>query len=276
MAEQTALKGGAAVQTEPMSARDEIRDPWGWLVAGVSGGLGWAVLGSAIAGPAAVAAGVAIGAAVLGTKVAVGAMRGDAGEQPEPSRRARDRLPEAPRGSVQFDLQERAEAAVVRLRDLAHRPADAWIADEVQQVLAESAPVSEQLHELAGRVTVLDGSILAARPQSLAREIETLQERVRHTTDPEVRREQERALAALDAQADSVDRLLRRRDTLLAQMQAATAGLEGLAARAGELVALGSASEDTDDAARIVADLTGQLDAVRSGVDEARTILRDL
>ena len=50
-----------------MSVRDELRDPWGWLVAGVSGGVGWAVLASTLAGPAAIAVGAGIGAAVLGT-----------------------------------------------------------------------------------------------------------------------------------------------------------------------------------------------------------------
>lgn len=257
-----------------MSVRDEVRDPWGWLVAGISGGLGWAVLaGTAVTGPVAVVAGIGVGAVVLGTKVALGAMRDDA---PADARPAHDRLPQPPRGSIQFELQERARAAVVRLGDLADRPADPWVAEEVHQVLQESLPVADQLHEMAGRVTILDTTLSAAAPDSLAGEIESLQSRMRYTTDPELRREQERALAALDGQADSVTRLLRRRDTLLAQMQAAAVGLEGLAARAGELVALGSASQDSDEATRIVGDLTGQLDAVRSGVDEARRILRDL
>ena len=92
---------------------------------------------------------------------------------------------------------------------------------------------------MAGRVTLLDSSIAAARPNALAQEIAVLQEQLRRTTDPDVRREQEKALAALDGQADSVDRLLRRRDSALAQMQASAVGLEGLAARSGELVALG-------------------------------------
>jgi len=260
-----------------MSVADQLRDPWGWLVAGVSGGLGWAVLGSALAGPAAIAVGVGIGAAVLGTKVAIGAM-GDrrADLAPRPYERPRDRLPEAPRGSVQAELQTRSERAVARMGDLAHRPADRWIAGEVQQVLAESRPVAESMRELAGRVTVLDTSLYAARPNRLTAEIAELQQRMRGTTDADVRHEQERALAALDAQADSVDRLLRRRDTLLAQMQATTVGLEGLAARSGELVALGPASQDTAEATSIVEDLTASLDAVRAGVEEARAILRDL
>lgn len=258
-----------------MSVGAELRDPWGWLLAGVSGGVGWAVLAGAVAAPAAVLAGVGIGAAVLATKVAVGAAR--SGREPaiEPSR-PRDRLPEVPRGTIQAELQARATAAVVRLADLADRPADRWIAGEVQQVLAESRPVAESIQEMAGRVTLLDSSIVAARPEALAREIAALQERMRRTSDVDVLREQQRALDALDAQADSVDRLLRRRDALLAQMQTAAVGLEGLAARSGELVALGPASQDTAEASRIVADLTSSLDAVRAGVDEARSILRDL
>lgn len=260
-----------------MSVRDEVRDPWGWLVAAVTGGLGWAVLGATLPPVAAVAAGVGIGAAVLGTKVAVGAARGGAGDRGRGSgRRPRDRLPEAPRGSVQATLLARSRTAVARMADLVERPSDPWVAGEVERVLADSRPVVDSVAEMSGRVTLLDSSVLAARPNDLAREIAVLQDEMRRTTDADVRREQERALAALDAQADSIDRLLRRRDTLLAQMQASAVGLEGLAARTGELVALGPAGHDTAEATRIVDDLTSSLDAVRAGIDEARNILRDL
>ncbi len=255
-----------------MGVREEIRDPWGWLVASVSGGLGWAVLAGAL-GPAAVPVGLGIGAAVLGTKVVLGAAGGS-------TRRAieapRDRLPEAPPGSRQSLLLARSRAAVRRMEDLVGRPSDPWIAGEVSAVLTQSHPVVEAVDEMSGRVTLLDSSIAAARPDALAHEITLLQDRIRATTDSDVRREQQRALSALDAQADSIDRLLRRRDAALAQMQTSTVGLEGLAARTGELVALGPAALDAHEASRIVADLTQSLDAVRAGVDEARTILRDL
>jgi hypothetical protein len=257
-----------------MSARDEIRDPWGWLVAAVCGGLAWAVLGPAM-GATAVLMGLLVGAVVLGTKVAVGALRGR-GQDPEALEQRRDRLPEAPRDSIQAGLVARSHAAVDRMVDLADRPSDPWIAGEVRSVLTGSRPVVEAIEEMSGRITLLDSSILAARPNALAQEIATLQEQMRRTSDPDVRREQERALVALDGQADSVDRLLRRRDSALAQMQASTVGLEGLAARSGELVALGPAGHDTEEATRIVEDLTNSLDSVRSGVDEARTLLRDL
>ena len=51
-----------------MSVREELSDPWGWVAAGVAGGLGWAVLAAPAAAVAA-PVGLAIGAAVLGTKV---------------------------------------------------------------------------------------------------------------------------------------------------------------------------------------------------------------
>lgn len=257
-----------------MSARDEIADPWGWLVAAVCGGLAWAVLAGEL-GAAAVLMGLLVGTVVLGTKVVVGAIRGR-GHEPEALEQRRDRLPEAPRDSIQAGLVARSHAAVERMEDLVDRPSDPWIAGEVRTVLTDSLPVVEAIEEMSGRITLLDSSVAAARPNALAQEIAMLQEQVRRTTDPDVRREQERALAALDGQADSVDRLLRRRDSALAQMQASTVGLEGLAARSGELVALGPAGHDTEEATRIVEDLTNSLDSVRSGVDEARTLLRDL
>jgi hypothetical protein len=258
-----------------MAARDEFRDPWGWLVAAVCGGLAWAVLAGPLSGFAAILMGLLIGSVVLGTKVVVGAIR-DRGQGPRALEQPRDRLPQAPRGSVQAGLLARSHAAVEQLEDLVGRPSDPWIAGEVRGVLTDSRPVVDAVAEMSGRITLLDSSIVAARPNALAQEIAVLQEQVRRTTDPDVRREQEKALAALDSQADSVDRLLRRRDAALAQMQASAVGLEGLAARSGELVALGPAGHDTEEATRIVEDLTNSLDAVRSGVDEARTLLRDL
>jgi hypothetical protein len=161
------------------------------------------------------------------------------------------------------------------MADLAERPADRRVASDLGSVLAGSAGVAAALEELAGRVTLLDGSIAAARPDTLANEIAALQQRMRATSDPEVRAEQERALAALDGQADAIDRLLRRRDTLLAQMQAAVGGLEELASGCAEIVALGSADAIGVEP-RILAELTEGLGAVRAGVDEARRVLREL
>lgn len=257
-----------------MSVGDELRDPWGWLVAGVSGGLGWAVLATPL-GPAAAVVGASIGAAVLGTKVLVGAARGGPAEVSREGAVA-DRLPKPPRGSPQAVLAIRAQSAVDRIGALAESPGDRWVADEVTSVLRDSRTVLGMVAELAGRVTLLDSSITAAAPASLAQEIQALQAQLTRTTDPAVRHEQQRALDALDSQADSVDRLLRGRDMTLARLQTAAVGLEGLATRTGELVALGPGSIDSDQANTIVSDLTGSLEAVRAGVEEARSVLRNL
>ena len=258
-----------------MSVGEELHDPWGWVAAGVTGGLGWAVLaGTGLTGAVAVLAGAGIGAAVLATKVALGA-RGR-GTHPDEPVRARDRLPEPPRDSSQRRMLDRSTSALARMRDLAGRPADPWIAEEAGRAYTESVGVLESMDDLARRVTLLDSSIAAARPDLLMQEIANLQAQLTRTTDPDVRREQDRALAALDSQADAIDRLLRRRDTLLAQMQGSAAGLEGLATRTGELVALGPASQDTEEATRIVAELTESLDMARQGVEQAHRVLRDL
>lgn len=170
----------------------------------------------------------------------------------------------------------RARRAVERIRDLADRPSDAWLAAEAGKVLEQSDTVLSSLVDLGGRVTVLDGSVDAADPQALAGEIARLQHAMSATRDPDLRADQERALAALDAQSESIARLLRRRESLLAQMQAAAVGLEGLAARTGELVALGTTSYRNDEAVGIVADMSTSLDTMREGMDEARRVLRDL
>ena len=59
---------------------EELRDPWGPLVAGVVGGLAWAV-------GTPVAAAVAVGAVVYGVKAAVGSLVGrDDGDPAAPPR----------------------------------------------------------------------------------------------------------------------------------------------------------------------------------------------
>lgn len=254
-----------------MSIREELSDPWGWLVAAISGGLGWAVLAPAAA---AVPASVGIGATVLMAKVAIG-MASNRGRRAS-DEQAQDRLPEAPPASPQFALVARARRAVQRIADLSQRPSDAWLRDEASQVLAGSSTVLESLVDLGGRVTLLDTSVEAADPNALAGEIARLQNALSATTDAGVRADQTRALEALDSQSESIARLLRRRESLLAQMQAAAVGLEGLAARTGELVALGTTSYKSDDAVGIVTDMTSSLDTMREGIDEARRVLRDI
>jgi hypothetical protein len=228
-------------------------------------------------------AGVGIGAAVLGTKVALGSARHHDDSRSlsydsaaSISARSRDRLPDPPRGSAQALLLRRAEGAVDRLGRLTGTTGDRWLAEELGNATRDARGLLDPLAEMAGRITLLEASVAAAAPESLTDEIRSVQARLARVADPELRAELEKALTALDSQADSIDRLLRRRDGLLAQLHASTVSLEGLATKGGELVALGPATADPQQVNGMLSELTGSLDAVRAGGEEARNVLREL
>ena len=62
----------------------------------------------------------------------------------------------------------------------------------------------------------------------------------------------------------------------MTRAQTAAADLEGLAARTGELVAVGTSAYDGDPAGQILADLTMSLESVRTGLAEAEEVSRGL
>lgn len=254
-----------------MSVSDELKDPWGWLVAGVTGGLGWAVLAAPL-GPAAVPVGLAIGAVVLGSKVAVGSMRGGHDEEGQ----ARDRLPDASPNSAQGRFVQRAQAAARQIHGLADRPADPGLRAEIAQVDREAGTVVSALRELAGRVTLVDSALQAADPARVHQERQRLESLLAAETDPQMRVERQRVLDSVSAQAESLARLARLREKLLTRAQTAASDLEGLAARTGELVAVGTSAYDGDPAGQILADLTMSLESVRTGLAEAEEVSRGL
>jgi hypothetical protein len=256
-----------------VSVREELSDPWGWVTAGVAGGLGWAIL----AGPAAAVAapvGLAIGAAVLGTKVVLGS----AGSRRRQRRRianesARpDTLPLPPPGSPAASLIARGDAAVRRISSLADAPGDPWLRTQVADVDDESAQAMVALREVAGRVTLVEQSMAGSDVRRLDAESARLSAAVAAAADPRVKAETERALAAVGQQREVGVRLGTLRDTLLARMETAVLGLEGLAARMGEVVALGATAIEHDRAAELVTTLTGELESMRAGLDEARDL----
>ncbi len=255
-----------------MGVRDELRDPWGWLVAGVTGGVGWAALAGASA--AALPVGVAIGAAVLGAKVAIGA----ATRSKEPAKleyadRTRpDELPLPPPNSPAARLLMRGDAAVQRIAALTEAPGDPWLRNQVADVDDESAQALDALREVGGRVTLVEQSMAGSDVRRLDAETARLTGSAAAATDERLRAETERALTAVSQQREVALRLVTLRDTLLARMETAVLGLEGLAARMGEVVALGATAIEHDKAAELVGSLTTELETMRSGLDDARRL----
>lgn len=254
-----------------MSVGDQLKDPWGWLVAAIAGGVGWAAL--APLGPAAIPVGLGIGAAVLGTKVAIGVATSPHSAK-EPRRTA---LPRAPQGSRQEYLLARGEAAQLRITELSEAPVDESLLAQISLMDDEvEGLVDVRLADLAGRVTVADLSLASARPDVLQVEHQRAQAAVAAETDLATKTERERTLAALTAQVEAVQRIGKLRDRLLSKMETAVVGLEGLAARMGELVALGSDPVAHDRSAEVLEQLTTELDTVRSGLTEAEALSKEI
>ena len=255
-----------------MGVRDELRDPWGWLVAGVSGGLGWAALAGVTA--AALPIGIAVGAAVLGTKVAIGSRTGRKATPslPAPDPRRPDALPTAHPSSPAGRLLARADAAVARMQQLAATPGDPWLRAQVDSIDDEAGSAVASLRDVAGRVTLVEQSYAASDPRRLVAEDTRVRAELARTTDPRLRDEQARSLQSIAAQLEVAQRLDTLRATLLARMESAVLGLEGLSARMGEIVALGPTVVDHDQAAGLVDELTGELDTLRGGIDEAQRL----
>lgn len=238
-----------------MSLADELKDPWGLLVAGVSGGMAWAVLGTAL-GAAAAPAGLGVAAAVLGVKVASGVLLG------RDRRDDRAAAPRLRRGSAAEHWLVRAQAAVRAMDEVALTGAD----DEAHAAVAAVERLGEQSVVVEQALARVDAGGLddeAARLAAQARQ-----------APPSVRPELARSAAALQDRIAVRDRLRETHDTLLARMQSAALGLESVAARLAEVSVLGATTGGSHDTARQVAELTSEVEALRAGLAEAEALSR--
>lgn len=251
-----------------MGALEELKDPWGWLVAAVLGGLAWVI------GIPAVAA-VLVAAVVLGTKVAVGAAMH---RRPRPGLPARttDALPPVPYNSPAAVLLQRAEIARNRMAELAERPGDPWLRSEVSRMDDGADEVVASMRDLAGRVTLADQLIVSGNGRQLMVDRAALESQVQATADPVLGEERKRALAAVDGQLAGLQRLTGLRDQLLARMQTAAVGMETVATRMGEVITLGSVATEQDRATEVIADASNDLEALRGGLVEAQQWARGM
>lgn len=251
-----------------MSLSDELRDPWGLVVAGVSGGMAWAVLGTAVAGPVAVAAGMAVAGGVWVAKAAAGAVLGRAKHpgEPEPQR--------PPRGTVAARWFEQAEAAVRALDDMAGSAGSDPAGTAVRSAADDADDALLALGRVGVQVTAVERALARVDAPGLDAEEAELRASAPRAPTPDLREQVERSAAAVRDRREVRDRLRAARDTLLARMQSTTLGLEGLVARLAEVQALASSTGTSDTTAGDLDAIAAELDGLRAGLAESEAVSR--
>ena len=248
-----------------MGLSDELRDPWGLVVAGVAGGLVWAL-------SAPVAAAVGVGAAVYGVKALTGALVDrDRGQPRDPG------APELPRpqsGRVAAQWLDRATGAVRGLDDLARTAHPGAAGDAVRNAADEAGDTLDDLARLGGQVTAVERALQRVDASGLDEEAARLDQAARYAGSDEMREEMNRSAAAVRDRTAVRDRLLAARETLLARMQAVALGLEGLEARLAEVLAMTATTGGVDTTAQEIAELATELDGLRAGLAETEAISR--
>jgi hypothetical protein len=249
---------------------DELRDPWGLVAGGISGGMAWAIAGTALGGPPAIALGIAVGAVVIGSKALTGlVVRGGKDEDGRV-----EALPRPPRGSAAAQWLDRATGAVRGLDDLARTARPGPTGDAVRSAADEAGDTLDDLARLAGQVTAVERALQRVDASGLDEEAARLDQAARHAVNDEMRDEMNRSAAAVRDRQAVRDRLLAARETLLARMQAVALGLEGLEARLAEVLAMTATTGGVDTTATEIAELATELDGLRAGLAETEAISR--
>lgn len=258
-----------------MGVREQLTEPWGLVAAGLLGGLAGAV--AAALAPAGILAGVPVGlavaAAVYGIRVGLGALVSRTPGRPT-AKPATD-LPVPRRGGDADRWLRRAEAAVRTLHRQSETPADPALRGQVAGVDDQADAALGDLARFAGQVTLIEQTSAGIDVGRLQHDRAELQRKLQGLPPGALRAERERAVRAVTDQLDVTRRLHDAREMLLARMQAAVLGLEGLVARMAELLALHATSDGgASFTAMKVAELTGDLEGLRGGLAEAERLSR--
>lgn len=249
-----------------MGLRENLADPWAGLVAAVAGGLTWAVI-PATAGLA-VPLGLGVAAAVYGVKVAASTLLSRGGEE----RGSRELTP-PPRGTAAFGWLDRTERASRALRELVTTAGDGPTRERLNTVSEQASMTLDGMRRLASRATAVERAMARIPASDLADDRGRLAATVDSADSTELRAEHQNALDSVEEQLAVYRRLSAARDSLLARMQSTALGLEGLNARAVELLAM-STSEGGQADARLLDELSDELEAMRVGQVEVEELTR--
>ena len=244
---------------------DELRDPWGALLAGVAGGVSWAAAGVIAASVPPVALGIGIGAAVYGVKVAVGTLTGKPRTPQLPP-------PQRPRyGTPAFDWLKRAEAASHSLDELARHAGPNATGEAARHAAEEARGIFADMQRLGGQSAAVMAAMARVNGPNLDQEAAYLEQAA--AAQPQDASMQQSASAVRDRIAVR-DRLQQAGVALDGRLQASALGLEGLVARVAELSALADAAGEVDPTPQDLAELTTQLDGLRVGLADVEQVAR--
>ena len=241
-----------------MAFRDEVRDPWGFVLGGLAAGLAWAV-----DLPAEAAA--AIGAAVFGVKVLMGGVvnRKDRG----------GRLLRIRSGSAEERWVRRAEQAVRSFRRLGESVRSGPVSERSQAIGAQAEGMLEAVRRLAGQASAVREALRRIDVRRLMSEEDRLTYVLEQAENEELRSEVERSLASVHAQHSVYGRLDDAARRLQARIEAVVIGLEGLVARLVEILALVEAQSPVEGAQQVDA-LSEELEGLRAGLVETENLSR--
>ncbi len=251
-----------------MGLRENLADPWGGLIAAVAGGLTWAVI-PATAGLA-IPLGLGVAAMVYATKVAASTLLArdrDARSTPE--------LAAPPRGTAARGWLDRTERASRTLKDLVASATEGATREKLNTVSEQASITVDGMRRLASRATAVEQAMARLPAAELADERGRLAAAVDTAGTDELRTEHGNALDSVEEQLAVYRRLSAAPDSVLARMQSTTLGLEGLNARAVELLAMsgsGPAGGHSED--QLLDELSDELEAMRRGQVEVEELTR--
>jgi hypothetical protein len=145
------------------------------------------------------------------------------------------------------------------------------VGEHLVRVDLDTRDAVDSLRRVAGRLALVDAGMARIDVGSLQRQRQDIVEQDT-SSEPGLRTENERAVAAIDAQLAAHQRLLTTRSTLSARLQTAVLGLEGVVTRVHEVLAAAEGASRPDTAVSAVDDMQGDLDALREGLAEAEAV----
>ena len=246
-----------------MSLRDELRDPWTYLLGCLAGGVAWGA-GLPVAGF------VAVGAAVAGAKALSGAVLG-VGRSP--------RLPAPPpplpttSDTPEADWLARAEEAVSSFDRLAHSIPNQILSERSRSMGGQAAETLDGLRRLAGQASTTRRVAGELDRGQLADELARLTKHRDVERDQEIRTELSRSIGSVQEQVDIARRLEHSLAQILARVQSGTLGLERLVAQLAEILALSDGGTG-DQGVTQLEQLADELEGLRAGLAETEQLSR--